>query len=209
MEIECLLKLEEEKNNSCSTEIRKLKGEIERLKMESDVPEESDCKEMRLNREQMKKPIGDKKTQRWSKEREELKRELTFTRKEVQRLQEESNTSRSLKDEKETMVRILQEDVEKLRIQYNGLKNDLLKADMDKENPRKGVTKLEDELQMNKEMPAVTEQQLQSDNKQARSSEERKAASLSSESVKDAVSKKLNIIEVNTYSIFKIESKHH
>lgn len=137
-------------------EIQKLKAQIERLKIRNSFSAEADPKEKGRHESV---GMAQKKTsaceqemlQRWRKEREELKKEYSSVKKEAQKLQEESNTMRSLKDEKEKMVRILQSDIGKLTVQYKELKHSLIEVELEKENLRKVVFKLEGDLQKKEE----------------------------------------------------------
>ncbi|KAI8006371.1 hypothetical protein LOK49_LG07G00431 [Camellia lanceoleosa] len=152
MQIEKLKKQDEETHQSFSIEIQKLKSEKGRFKIKNGFSEEAEHKQKLRGEPEMQ--------QRWSKEREELKREFDSARKEAQKLQKETNTLRSLKDEKETMVRILQSDIQKLRVQNNELKHCLSEEEQEKENLRKEVVKLEGDLQKKEEAIIVTGKKL-------------------------------------------------
>ncbi|PSS32387.1 Intracellular protein transport protein [Actinidia chinensis var. chinensis] len=207
MQIENFEKHEEEMHESFSIEFQKLKGEIEGFKVKNGFFEEAKHKENLRDEsddmEQMKLSLAEQEIlQRWGKEREELKREFASARKEAQKLQEESNTLRSLKDEKETRVQILQSEVEKLKVQYKELKHCLFEVELENKNLRKEVTKLEGDLQKKEEAIIITKKKIQSNSEQSRkldteqtTSEENKSAPLSFGSTEDVVSDKMSFVE--------------
>ncbi|XP_057508718.1 uncharacterized protein LOC130791557 [Actinidia eriantha] len=207
MQIKSSEKHEEEMHESFSIEFQKLKGEREDLKIKNGFPEEVKHKEKLRDEsddmEQMKISLGEQEMlQRWGKEREELEREFDSARKEAQKLQEESNTLRSLMDEKVTVVQILQSEVAKLKVQHNELKHCLCEVELEKENLRKEVLKLEGDLQKKEEAIIIKKKKLRSNSEQARkldteqtTSEDNKSAPFSFESAKDVACNKLIFVE--------------
>ncbi|GFY81920.1 myosin heavy chain-related protein [Actinidia rufa] len=209
VQIKSFEKHEEEMHESFSIEFQKLKGEIKGLKIKNGFPEEVKHKEKLRDEsddmEQMKISLGEQEMlQRCGKEREELEREFDSARKEAQKLQEESNTLRSLKDEKETVVQILQSEVAKLKVQHNELKHCLCEVELEKENLRKEVLKLEGDLQKKEKRSSLQKRNSEVNSEQARkldteqtTSEDNKSAPLSFESAKDVACNKLIFVEVN------------
>ncbi|KAL7003369.1 hypothetical protein U1Q18_004526 [Sarracenia purpurea var. burkii] len=194
IEIESFRK-QEHKMGKAFSEIQKIGGQKDRLKINNGYPEEAMEQRKTSTSEQEMLEI-------WSKEREELKRDFFSARREAQLLQEETNALRSLKDEKETTVRTLQSGIEKLRVQYNELKHSLAEVELEKGNLRKEVLKLEGDLQKKEEAITLAEKKLQHYCEQATNpdvkqitSEDNNSALPSRDSAKEVVSEKLNLIE--------------
>ncbi|KAA8539913.1 hypothetical protein F0562_026605 [Nyssa sinensis] len=203
MQVEKLKKHEKEMHEALSVETQTLEGKIEGLKMEKNCNlEEAEQKEkLREEAEQTKTTIGEKEMlQRWSKEREDLEREFASVRKEAENLQEESNTLRSLKDEKEAIVGILQSEVQKLTVQYNDLKNSMLEVELEKENLRKQVFKLEGDLEKKAEAITSLKKKQKSDSEQdveQMTSKDKKSGSLPCDHSREVVflKEKLNLLK--------------
>lgn len=152
-------------------ESRKLKAKIERLKTRNNFSAEAHPEE------------------KWRNKSDGVK-------KEAQKLQEESNTLRSSKDEKDTMVKTLQSDIEKLTVQYNELKHSLSEVELEKENLRKVVFKLEGDLQKKEEAISATAKKFQSNSEQARNRDTKQLSSKRGKSAKDVARGKIDFVEV-------------
>lgn len=161
-------------------ESRKLKAKIERLKTRNNFSAEAHPEE------------------KWRNKSDGVK-------KEAQKLQE-SNTLRSSKDEKDTMVKTLQSDIEKLTVQYNELKHFLSEVELEKENLRKVVFKLEGDLQKKEEAISATAKKLQSNSEQARNRDTKQLSSKRGKSAKDVARGKIDFVEVIFNSSCKIHS---
>ncbi|XAR71721.1 hypothetical protein NMG60_11018120 [Bertholletia excelsa] len=152
MQIENLKKQAGETCEPFITEIEKLKAELESLKRKNGFSDEAEDRELRTYRsddsEQMKTFTSEQNMlKRWSTEKEELEKAFSLAKIEAQKLREESDSLRSLKNEKEIMVSTLQSDIEKLRIQYNELKHCMSQVELEKEKMRTKVDQLQDDLQ--------------------------------------------------------------
>ncbi|XP_058181933.1 uncharacterized protein LOC131300231 [Rhododendron vialii] len=152
-------------------ESRKLKAKIERLKTRNNFSAEAHPEE------------------KWRNKSDGVK-------KEAQKLQEELNTLRSSKDEKDTMVKTLQSDIEKLTVQYNELKHSLSEVEQEKENLRKVVFKLEGDLQKKEEAISATAKKLQSNGEQARNRDTKQLSSKRGKSAKDVARGKIDFVEL-------------
>ncbi|XP_059629278.1 uncharacterized protein LOC132271807 isoform X2 [Cornus florida] len=174
-QVQNIEKLKEESLEAFTIEIQSLKGEIKKLKREKNGPSaKAEQKEkLRDEMEHAKTSNGEQEMlQRWSNEREELKREFDSARKDAEKLQEELGTLRSLKDEKETIIGTLQSEVEKLRAQYNDLKHCLFKVEQENENLRKQVFVLEGDQQKKDEAITSLKKKLKSHGEQVTYSKE-------------------------------------
>ncbi|KAF8413151.1 hypothetical protein HHK36_001126 [Tetracentron sinense] len=144
-------KQEEETHAVFSKEILMLRAELKGITGEKDdLSEQAEQKEiLRAEMENMKTSIDKTEmlVQRGNVERDELERIIASVRKEADKSLQELNNMRCLKDEKETMVGVLQSEVETLRAQYNDLKHSLFEDELEKENLRKQVLHLKGDLQ--------------------------------------------------------------
>ncbi|KAK9293290.1 hypothetical protein L1049_021282 [Liquidambar formosana] len=167
-QLEYAKKHEEQKHNVFSMEIQMLRTEIERLTEEkNEISEKAEQKEkLRDEIEQMKTSIGDTEMliQRWNQERDDLERKFSSARKEAEKLQEDLNNMRCLKDEKETMVGVLSAEVKSLRVQYNELKHSLSGEESEKEKLRKQIIQLKGDLQKKEEAIIRVEKKLMENN---------------------------------------------
>ncbi|OVA14076.1 EEIG1/EHBP1 N-terminal domain [Macleaya cordata] len=147
---------EEEIRETFSKEILMLRAEIERLREEKNELEELEeqKEKLRVEMELMKTSINETKTlvQTGTVEKDELERRIASARKEAEKSLEELNTMRSLKDEKETKVGILQSELETLRGQYNELRHSLVENELEKENLKKQVSHLRSDLQKKEDL---------------------------------------------------------
>ncbi|KAF8412274.1 hypothetical protein HHK36_000235 [Tetracentron sinense] len=140
---------EEERHEFLSKEIM-LRAEIERLIREKkQLSEQSEQEEkLRAEMEQLKTSIDETEmlVHRGNMERHGLEKRIASMREEAEKSLEELNNMRCVKDEKETMVGILQKEVETLKSRYNDLKHSLFEDEFEKENLRKQVFHLRGEL---------------------------------------------------------------
>ncbi|KAK4837231.1 hypothetical protein QYF36_003823 [Acer negundo] len=149
-QLECAQKSEEQKLETFAMEVQMLKTEIEKLKMErnnfSEQAEQRDDTEQILS-------IGETATlvERWNKERNDLEKKIALAKKEAEKAHEELISMRFLRDENKMMVGNLQSEVEKLKVQHGELKNRLIEVELEKDNLRKQVFRLKDELQKKEE----------------------------------------------------------
>ncbi|TXG70896.1 hypothetical protein EZV62_005831 [Acer yangbiense] len=149
-QLECVQKSEEQKLETFAMEVQMLKTEIEKLKMErnnfSEQAEQRDDTEQILS-------IGETAmlVERWNKERNDLEKKFALAKKEAEKAHEELISMRFLREENKTMVGNLQSEVDKLKVQHGELKNRLIEVELEKDNLRKQVFRLKDELQKKEE----------------------------------------------------------
>ncbi|XP_020217015.1 interaptin isoform X2 [Cajanus cajan] len=143
-------KHEEQVSRDFSEEIQMLKAENERLKVEiSGLSEQVEQKELlRNDLELMKKSFEESEARLQSRtmERNELVSAIALLKKEAERSLDELRRVKHLKDEKEMAGRVLQSELEALRVQYSDLKSSLIEDESEKENLRKQVFELKGEL---------------------------------------------------------------
>ncbi|KAK7399227.1 hypothetical protein VNO78_10406 [Psophocarpus tetragonolobus] len=143
-------KHEEQVSRDFSEEIQMLKAENERLKVEiSCLSEQVEQKEILRNElELMKKSLEESEAvlQTRTVERNELVTTIALLKKEEERSLGELNRMKHLKEEKETVDRVLQSELEALRAQYSDLKSAFIDDEAEKENLKKQVFQLKGEL---------------------------------------------------------------
>lgn len=163
-ELENLKKSEEAKESTFSNEIIVLRAEIERLEGEkvtlSGQLEEEE--KLKVEIERMKTSLEKMEIllKRGNMERNALESELASLREEAERPLKELNELLQLKNEKESMVGILQSEVETLKTQYNDLKHSLFEDELEKENLRKQVFQLRSDLRKKEDTITVIEKKL-------------------------------------------------
>ncbi|KAF2313279.1 hypothetical protein GH714_010121 [Hevea brasiliensis] len=162
-------KHEEELVGSFSQEILRLKNELEKCTMENNIlSEQAEHKEnMRVELEQLKASIKhtEELVQKGNIERNELVSTLALMKKEGEKLMEELNKMKSLKDERETAMGLMQTEVESLKAQCNDLKHSLFEDELEKEKLRKQVFQLKGDLNKKDDTITSIEKKLKESNK--------------------------------------------
>ncbi|OWM79532.1 hypothetical protein CDL15_Pgr022944 [Punica granatum] len=142
-----------------SMEIQKLSSEIENLRTENCELKEQ-CEEMAKVREDTERADREMRIQRWNAERDDLQRKFASVKKDAEEAGKELISMRSLKEEKEKVLENLESEVQSLLAQQNDLKQNLLKEEVEKENLRKQIHKLQSELRSREEKNTITERKL-------------------------------------------------
>uniref|UniRef100_A0A2C9WBS1 C2 NT-type domain-containing protein n=1 Tax=Manihot esculenta TaxID=3983 RepID=A0A2C9WBS1_MANES len=160
---------EEELVGSFSQEIIWLKNEIEKFTIENNIlSEQAEQKEnMRVELEQLKTSIKhtEELVQKGNMERDELVSTLALMEEEGEKLMEELHRMKSLKDEREKAVKILQAEVESLTAQCNDLKSSLFEDELEKEKLRKQVFQLKSDIKKKDDAVSSMEKKLKESNK--------------------------------------------
>lgn len=160
---------EEELVGSFSQEILGLKRELEKFTIENSMlSEQAEQKEhMRVELEQFKASIKDTEdlVQKGNTERNELVGMLALMKKEAVKLMEELNRMKSLQDEKETAMSLLETEVEKLKAQCNDMKASLFEGELEKDKLRKQVFQLKGDLKKKEDAITTFEKKLKESNK--------------------------------------------
>ncbi|KAF5188808.1 Myosin heavy chain-related protein [Thalictrum thalictroides] len=155
---------EEKTRDAFSKEILMLRDEIEKLAEDkNNLSKQAEQKEkLEVEIEKMKASITEAEllVQRGINERNELENRIATVSKEADMFLKELNSTRSSKDEKETLVGILQSEVETLKSQYNDLKHSLFEDELEKENLKRQVFSLKGELKKKEEIITSTEKKL-------------------------------------------------
>ncbi|XP_041007899.1 myosin-J heavy chain [Juglans microcarpa x Juglans regia] len=148
MQLEYAQKHDREDHEAFLMDIQMLRAEVERLTKEKYNFSEQ------VDREQIKTSVGEKEMlmQTWNKERGDLEKKLGSAKKETEKIHEELIAMRSLKDEKEAMSNDLQSEVEDLNARHNELKDVLDKEELEKENLRRQIFQIKNQLQKEEEM---------------------------------------------------------
>ncbi|CAL0313377.1 unnamed protein product [Lupinus luteus] len=130
-------KHEEQLSRDISEEIQMIKAENERLKVDiSCFSEKLEQKEsLRTDLEHMKKSVEESETllQRGMAERNELMSTIASLKKGEEQLFDELNRMRNVFDEKETVVRLLQSELDELKAQHSDLIHSLIEDDAEKD----------------------------------------------------------------------------
>ncbi|KAK4262745.1 hypothetical protein QN277_028263 [Acacia crassicarpa] len=159
---------EEQISREFSEEIRTLKTENERLKGEAIYySEQAEQKEsLRTELELTKKSVEESETllQRGSVERNELVSTIALLKKEVEKKLEDLNRMRLVKDEKETMARSLQSELEAVRDQCSDLKHSLHEDEAEKQKLKKQIFQLKGELKKREDAVTNIEKKLKDAN---------------------------------------------
>ncbi|XP_038898289.1 myosin heavy chain, skeletal muscle [Benincasa hispida] len=148
--------LEHQKKNedltskSFSQEIQMLKSEINRLTGENTnlKGQAGQVETMRVELDQMKTLVREteKLIQTRDTERNELESTVVLAKKQSDMLLDELEKLRNVKDEKETLLELLQSELQKLKVECNDLKHSLTEDEIAKEKLRKQVLQLKGEL---------------------------------------------------------------
>ncbi|KAJ7952338.1 putative Myosin heavy chain-related protein [Quillaja saponaria] len=170
-QIEHLDKCQEEISLNFSKEIEVLKAENERLTADITCPSEhAEQKEnLRADLELMKKSINESELliQRGKIERNELVSTIAIVKKETDKLVEEVNRMKHLKDEKDAMVRSLQSELETIKAQCTDMKHSLFDDEVEKEKLRKQAIQLKSELKKKDEIITNIEKKFKDSNGRA------------------------------------------
>ncbi|XP_039140256.1 centromere-associated protein E-like isoform X2 [Dioscorea cayenensis subsp. rotundata] len=154
-------KLIEEMRKAYSEEIERLLEEkndlAEQVQQKEDLVAE--IERLTLAVEESERMLKDRKL-----EKEELEREISSVREEMNKSLEELSNLRSLSDEKETMIQTLNCEVETLQVNSSGMKHSLLEDELEKEKLRKQISHLVDDLQKKDDMIARFEKKLKENN---------------------------------------------
>ncbi|CAL1371245.1 unnamed protein product [Linum trigynum] len=134
MQLESEQKQGKGRQEAFSKEIQMLKAKIETLTT-ADTSKQASLGETAIE-------IG-----RQSKGKKELERKYTSANQEAEKVRKELENMRSLKDEKETMLKRLQLEVEELKDQHKKFIYSLSEEELEKENLRKQILQLNWELQ--------------------------------------------------------------
>lgn len=158
----------DEISGAFSQEILQLKAEIERITMENNCISELAEQNKNLLAELEGTKISIEKTemlvQRGNVERNELVTTIALVKKEAEKLSEEFTRLRHLKGEKGPAVEHLQTELEKLKTQYDELKNSLFEDEVEKEKLRKQVFQLKSDLKKKEEAFTNIEKKLKDSN---------------------------------------------
>ncbi|XP_022136711.1 myosin-11-like [Momordica charantia] len=150
-------KNEDTKFESFSQEIEMLKSEIDRLKEENNnlKGQAGQVETMRVELDQMKTLVRETEMliQTRNTERNELESTVVLAKKESDKLVDELEKMRNAKEEKETLLGLLQSELQKLKVECNDLehscndlKHSLAEGELEKEKLRKQVLQLKGEL---------------------------------------------------------------
>ncbi|CAL9154497.1 unnamed protein product [Musa hybrid cultivar] len=134
---------EEARQRNSLEEMQSLKTEMEKLKSEKSLlfeQNEEKEKEMELLRTSIKG--SEMSLQDKNLEIDLLKNEIAVLREEVNKSLEEMNKLRQIKDEKDTMIAILESEATTLTMQHGDLKHALDEIELGKQNLRKSVSHL-------------------------------------------------------------------
>ncbi|KAI9381643.1 hypothetical protein POPTR_015G143800v4 [Populus trichocarpa] len=138
-----------EMQEAFQVEIQMLKKEIETLRKEKNDISEQENVNLRDETEKLKTSCEETNilTERWKREREEIEEKFASTKKEAENTRQELFNVRSLKDEKEAMIKNLSSQLQSLRDQQIALKHSLSEEECEKEKLQQQVIKLKGELQ--------------------------------------------------------------
>ncbi|XP_010273099.1 PREDICTED: early endosome antigen 1 [Nelumbo nucifera] len=164
MKLEHQKNSEEEKVEALKKEILMLKVQVEELTQEkNNLSKQAEQKEQLIAEiEELKTSVSkmEKLVEKGNMERDELKRRVASLMEEADNSLEELNSLRHLKDEKDTLIGILQSEVETSQAQYNDLKQSLFEDELEKENLRKQVFHLKGDLKKKEDSITVMEKKL-------------------------------------------------
>ncbi|XP_038982916.1 interaptin-like [Phoenix dactylifera] len=164
-ELEKQKKYDEARTKASSEEMLLLRAEIEELKREKNLlAEQIEQKEKLVAGMELLKTstkVNEKLLQDKNLERDLLAREITSLKEEVNRSLAESNELRHVKDQKETMIRMLNSEAKILKVQISDLKISLSEDLLEKENLMKQVSDLRSDLQKKEDMITSMERKLE------------------------------------------------
>ncbi|KAL9689651.1 hypothetical protein QQ045_010040 [Rhodiola kirilowii] len=163
-EFESAEKLSDEKQEAFSMQINMLKGDMERLTKENNdyIEQAKQIRRLRDEMEDMKRTASENEIlkQTWNTERNQLQERYDSAKRQTEKTMEELNAISRLKDEKEKRISNLSSQVEKLKVEYEELKNTLSKERLDRQDLNMKISELKDELQKKEEKIITMEQQL-------------------------------------------------
>lgn len=210
-QIENQEKHEQEFHGVLSQEIFTLAAEIERLTKEngllSELAEQNES--LRAEFQQMK--MSAKKTemlvQRGITERSELEKTIASRSKEAEKLLEELNRTKFLKDEQETLVGKLHAELIKLRAEYDEMKHSLSEGENEREKLRKQVFQLKNDLKKKEDAFNTVEKKLKDSNGRGPISDGTKATLKNNKSAPvprgskevSSLKEKIKLLEVNLH----------
>ncbi|XP_020273117.1 centrosomal protein of 135 kDa-like isoform X2 [Asparagus officinalis] len=175
-ELQNLKNCNEAREKALSEEKLMLKDEVERLSREKVLISEEFGKNKKWMVELEQLKASSKETEMAlhtiNLERDRLKKELFSIREVEEKAVKELDDLRQRKDEKETVIRTLSSDLATLRAQYNDLKNSLFEDEAEKENLRKQVFRLRDDLKKKEDAIINMEKKLKDSNSRLTSSQE-------------------------------------
>ncbi|CAK7335508.1 unnamed protein product [Dovyalis caffra] len=174
-QLELQKKHDEERDGTFSQEIQGLKADLEMLSIENNrLSEQAEQKEnISLELEHMKTSMKHTEAlvQKGKMEQNELESTISLLKKEAEKLLEELNRMRCLKDEKESAMSLLQSEVGLLKAQCDELKHSLFEDELEKEKLRKQLVQLKSELKKKEDALTSMEKKLKESNKRAAVSE--------------------------------------
>lgn len=157
--------------NNLSEEILSLQSQIARLREQNSAfsDQQEQVETLRAELEQMKESTEETEIQvlRGIAEGDELELAGALLKTEVEKLQKELNTMRSVKDEIGLMAENLQSEVKTLKTKYKELKHSVLEDELEKEILRKQVIQLTDDVKMRDDMLTVVEKKIRDEYSQA------------------------------------------
>ncbi|XP_031495051.1 uncharacterized protein LOC116260741 isoform X2 [Nymphaea colorata] len=171
LEIECLTRevkegkeTSEVTSNALSDEILSLKADIQMLQSEKNTLvqkiEEKENIIVEMEKMRIKMNENDAILQREEAERKILQEQVLLAREETKELLEELNEMRHLLVEKEEMLLILRSEKEKITVEYNGFKSVLLDDEVEKENLKKQVSQLRNDLKKKEQTITTIEKKI-------------------------------------------------
>ncbi|KAA8520807.1 hypothetical protein F0562_011480 [Nyssa sinensis] len=179
-------KHEEETCGVLSQENLMLRAEIERLKTENNILSEETEQRETLEAELKRMKTSMKETemliQRGNLERIEMESMIALMTKQGETSLMELNTTRSLRDGKESIVGNLQSELETLKAQCNELKHSLFEDEVEKEKLRKQVFQLKSDLKKKEDAFNSIEKKLKDTNCRSTVSDGMKATSRNNKS---------------------------
>ncbi|XVF53611.1 hypothetical protein PTKIN_Ptkin05aG0112300 [Pterospermum kingtungense] len=199
-QLEYAQKQDKEKQEAFSKEVQMLKTEIEKLRERSQFSDQAN-ENGKQSDETKKVKTSNEKTemliQRWNRERDELEKKIASAKKETEKAQKQLISTRSLKDKKEMVIKNLQSDMENIRLEYNDIKNSLIREEMEKERLRKQVTQLKKDLQKKEEEISSIQNELKSNGGEGDITPRNTHSTSASQESKDIISlqKKLRLLK--------------
>ncbi|XP_044506322.1 myosin heavy chain, fast skeletal muscle-like [Mangifera indica] len=158
-----------DQQEASSMEIQTLRTEIENLKREKHKSSDAEKNTKLRGDVEQQLSVGetDILIRRWNKEKDDLEKKFALAKKEAEKAHKEFILMKSLKDEKEMMIGNLQSEVKTLRVQQSELKSSLTGEELEKDNLRKQVIQLKNELQKKEERITSIEKKFKNYSNQA------------------------------------------
>ncbi|KAL1828387.1 hypothetical protein DCAR_0207592 [Daucus carota subsp. sativus] len=150
--------------NDLSEQIISLQSQIERLRQENSAfsEQQEQIETLRAELDHMKESIEETEIQvlRGIAEGDELELTGALLKVELEKLQKELITMRSVKNETELMAENLQSEVKTLKTKYNELKHYVLEDEFEKQVLRKQVIQLTDDIKSREDMLSIVEKKI-------------------------------------------------